>query len=685
MRKWSILGIGLLFFLLSACNNHDEIEVLQEPVNELIDEHPVPDTVDYVYQMLLFSLPAELSDVSQFAIKERQIFAATMLYDTQAALVVSVDLYGEPQVRTEIPLPNPRGFLIGPRRSASGEVFLLAQTHREIVDGIREEYQASLMRLSPAGDLLDTIVLEDLDGISLISDMQIDAEGRVYLLRYGAVASEVLLYHKDGTQQGSFSLDQWAQGLLSVEDRIYVGGWGEAIYALDPVAMEISDRTQRHVHSLAHSSVGARLYYTSFSHLYSQDLVSGMSQEELRFPSVGIGSDEIRWIEVTGAGEVVVLLEGNRIAVLTRVSPDEIPPVREITLATARPDTMLEISIAHFNMEHQGYQIVLRDYSVYNTHEDWTLGHRRLREDILAGAAFDLLDVRGLPTELLAARGLLRNLYTLIDGACAIEREEIHPSVRAALEINGALYALPDSFQLVTLGGAADVSVLSQDIDPLSLLRMVTALNWSELTDFTAGEARFDTDFFVSFLADTKTLVPVEFDTDRGAGLEVLRVTGFQVMALYNALYDGVAFVGFPSVGEPLHGMEFGRKFAISAESDVPEMAWAFIRQQLVREEERGLNFPILWRDLDAELEAAMQSEETETWGFGAHLIEVGAVSPEEAQMVLDLIAETRTSLSIDEVIWAIIEEEAERFYMGVQSAEAAVRAMNQRVGALLG
>jgi len=709
MRKWGILAIVLLFLLLSACSSDDEAEALQEPLDEITRENPVPEEIDYVYQARLFDLPDDFLGVSQFTVMEGQIFAATMRYDTQEALLVSVDLYGEPQMRTEISLPNPRGFLIGPRRSASGEVFLLAQTYREITEGIRVEYQATLLRLDLAGNLLDTVILEDLDGMALIFDMQIDGSGVIHLLRDGRASAEVLLYHKDGTRQGSFSLDRWGHVLLSVGDTIYVsdlGGWGEAVYAIDPVAMEVSARIERHRHSLPHSSGNERLFYSVFSHPYSQDLTSGISQEELRFPSVGIGPDEHRWIEVTRAGEVVVLLEGGRIAVLTRVLPDEIPSVREVTLATARPDMDLEVAIARFNMEQEQYQIVLRDYSVYNTYEDWTLGHRRLREDILGGESFDLLDVTGLPLELLAARGLLRDLYTLIDGACAIAREEIHPSVREVLEIGGALYALPDSFYLVTLGGGdvghlagwnmaeflayaeslpGGVSDLLQDVNLISLLQIITALNWSELVDFTRGAAHFDADFFVSFLEYTGTFELADFDSERRAHYQVLQFTEFQVMPLYNAIFDGIQFAGFPSELGHVHGMGFWRSLAISAESEVPEIGWAFMRQQLSRDDGWARHFPILLRDLEAELEAAIQSEEVETWGFGAHLIEVGAISSEEAQMVLDLIMDAHTSLNIDEVIWGIIAEEAERFYGSEQSAEAAARAMNRRVQELLG
>jgi len=709
MKKIVVLCLIALFLVFSACRGRHDIEELYDGGNELPDVA----AVDNIHRITLFDLPAGFAEVRQFAVADGQIFVAAMAQGASAAQLVSVDMAGAVQVQTEIPLPDSRGFLIGPRVGQTGEVVFLAQTYSGMdANGVRTEYQASLVRMDGGGTLIDIVVLADIDGDVLLSDMQVGADGMIYLLRLdegqdGAMTT-VLVYDADGTPYGAMSIDWWAHALISVDGMIYMGGWGEVIYPVGAMPLQIGEPVERHVYSLTHSSADGLLYYTDDLHLYSQDLTANIVQRELNFMDVGISPEQVQWLEVTAEGDIVLLLTGNRIAILTQISPEEAPTRTDLTLASASPGADLEAEIARFNLMHEDYRITLVDYSVYNTHDDWTAGHRRLREDILAGEVFDLIDLSGLSVESLTTHGLLRDLYTIIDGTRALVREDIHPNVRGALEVNGALYAMPASFYLMTLGGGAEAQELAgwdveaflayaeslptgtsaiwPTVDRFALLQIFTMLNWSELVDFTRGEAHFDADWFVSFLEYTAQFGMTEeaLDTER-EGLEILHITRFQEIPLYDAMFDGVHFIGFPSNAGHAHGFGFGRSIGISSESDAPLGAWAFIHQFLQREPGQSWGFPVLWRDLEAEMAYVRTSEEVESWGIGGLIVEIGAVSEEDTQRVLDLIAATHTVAQHDELVWEIIASEAERFYLGEQSARAAVTGINRRVQELMG
>ena len=73
--------------------------------------------------------------------------------------------------------------------------------------------------------------------------------------------------------------------------------------------------------------------------------------------------------------------------------------------------------------------------------------------DLLYGQSPDLLFVNGLPYEVYARQGLLEDLYPWIDADETLSRTDFTQNLLRALETNGALYRLPQTYLLETAMG----------------------------------------------------------------------------------------------------------------------------------------------------------------------------------------------------------------------------------------
>ena len=86
--------------------------------------------------------------------------------------------------------------------------------------------------------------------------------------------------------------------------------------------------------------------------------------------------------------EVVLLTERERSAVQERTI---------LTYATMYLDYEMRERIIDFNKSQTQYRIEIRDYSEFNTQDDYNAGLTKLNTEIIAGKVPDILDTSGLP------------------------------------------------------------------------------------------------------------------------------------------------------------------------------------------------------------------------------------------------------------------------------------------------
>ena len=99
----------------------------------------------------------------------------------------------------------------------------------------------------------------------------------------------------------------------------------------------------------------------------------------------------------------------------------------------------------------------VKDYSEFNTNDDYSAGLTKLNTEIMSGVIPDMFLTENLPIERYAAKGILTDLYELIDSDAELTRESFVPQIIQACETDGKLYELPASFMVQTAFGLSKV------------------------------------------------------------------------------------------------------------------------------------------------------------------------------------------------------------------------------------
>ena len=196
----------------------------------------------------------------------------------------------------------------------------------------------------------------------------------------------------------------------------------------------------------------------------------------------------------------------------------KLPEKRTIRVAGSR-SSIFSMAVRDFSSLYPEYQVEFVDYEVqYGEQAD-----QQLLMDLLYGQSPDLLFVNGLPYEVYARQGLLEDLYPWIDADETLSRTDFTQNLLRALETNGALYRLPQTYLLETamglpetVGGEADwtmaefldtvqehpalTAVFAQD-DGASMLQQLLLHAPEVFVDYEAAEAHFDSPDFLRLLA----------------------------------------------------------------------------------------------------------------------------------------------------------------------------------------
>ena len=111
-------------------------------------------------------------------------------------------------------------------------------------------------------------------------------------------------------------------------------------------------------------------------------------------------------------------------------------------------DWSLRSKIVEYNKSNDQYRIQVVDYSEYATDDDYNAGITKLTTEIISGSVPDLFLTSSLPIDKYAAKGVVADLYTFMDGGSGLSRDYFVPQVLKAIEKDGKLYELPTKFSV---------------------------------------------------------------------------------------------------------------------------------------------------------------------------------------------------------------------------------------------
>lgn len=420
-------------------------------------------------------------------------------------------------------------------------------------------------------------------------------------------------------------------------------------------------------------------------------------------------------------------------AVGTYVPPEEIPDKEAIMLACEYLNWNMRRRIVAFNKENEQYRIVVRDYSVYNTQEDYSAGITKLNNDIISGQIPDILILTSeMPVDSYIAKGFLADIGKMIEEDEELAMEDYMTNVFEAYSVNGKLYSVIPAFRVATVMGKtadvgetpgwtlADLQALMEAHPEASVFGRSTVRNeilWqimrfagTSFVDRDSGKCHFDTQEFIDLL-EFMTQFPEEFDYDsegedywkdyetqyRSGKTLLMNVS---LSDFDNYIYwahgmfgEPVTMIGFPS--EEGIGAAIGAEsqYAISARSQNKEGAWEFLRYYLTEEYQKSdeiYSMPVLREALLENMEEAKERPYWEnedgtkeyydrTYWIGDEQIIMDPLSDEEAEALLAYVESVTVSDYYDESIITIIQEETEAFFKGDKSAQEVAEIIQSR------
>ena len=148
----------------------------------------------------------------------------------------------------------------------------------------------------------------------------------------------------------------------------------------------------------------------------------------------------------------------NKGSLFTKVNPEDVKDKQVLVLAANYVAWDLKNRIVDFNKTSSEYRIVVKDYSGYNTMDDYMASYTKLNNDILAGGMPDILVAdTNMPIDSYIAKGLLADVDKLIAEDAELSQKEFMQNVFDAYRVDGKLYSIIPSFYVRTYIGKTSV------------------------------------------------------------------------------------------------------------------------------------------------------------------------------------------------------------------------------------
>ncbi len=405
---------------------------------------------------------------------------------------------------------------------------------------------------------------------------------------------------------------------------------------------------------------------------------------------------------------------------LVKTPYDQVPQKTTLTLACTGLDYTVKSEILKFNRMDGDYRIEVRDYSEYNTDEDYTAGNTKLITEIGAGAVPDILITNGLPIDTFSARGYFTDLWSFIDADAELGgREALVEPFLNAISQDGKLYWITNSFNLVTLAGPSSIvgtepgwtyddfyaaldqmpegcEILSLGTTKQSVFDSICNLNLDSFVDWGTGTCNFDSEEFINLLKFTD-LFPKDFDWENhewsqddnddvrikeGRQLLMSVSLGYPFdMVYYSQSFGGnMTLIGFPDVpGSGAVFSTYSPGFAISETCKEKDAAWRFVSGFLKEDYQSyygSYGFSVNRAVFDKSFQDALERESSNYVMTDSGEMQEQKVrfTQEDMDVLMNVINNTQlfgqSYASTQDQLQKIVSEEVSSYFAGEKSAE---------------
>lgn len=539
------------------------------------------------------------------------------------------------------------------------------------------ENKTGLLHLDADGKELKRIEFNQTDenGNSFyVSNFFVDNSGNVYLSDW----QNVYIYDQDGNKKTTVDLSENGGELCELKagvvgvcyyknDEAKPEESGRVFQEIDPATGKLTGDTVKIPDSAYNFFPGDDvydIYYDYNGNIYGYKFDTDTKDKVIDWIECDINSNNLNSYSILPDGRVIAFENSYddqtqtntmQLIVMTRVDAASVVNKTVLTFACMYLDWNMRDAIVKFNRASNTHRIVVRDYSEYNTDDDYTAGIQKLNTEMLSGKLPDMIDIDtyNMPVEQYAAKGFLTDLYELIDADSDMSRESfVQPVLKALESTDGKLYQLPQTFAVDTaialdkVAGDYDTWNLAAVKDAMTklqdgatvfdvyrtksdILSTCISRNIDAFVDWENGAAHFDSDEFKALLEFANSF-PDTYDWENAdeedqdsaqnrmnAGKQLM--SSFYVSSLEDILYQltgyngKVKFVGYPSEdGTSNHAFQIDGAIGISSTCADKTAAWNFMKQFLNEEYQSSYNiwsFPINQNAFDAKLKKMMTEE----------------------------------------------------------------------------
>ncbi len=581
-----------------------------------------------------------------------------------------------------------------------------------------------------------------------IQNFLIGVDGYIYL---SDGENAIYVLSADGNKDFELPLDNYSYNMITLADGttaiLSYGNNGQELKTVDTAGKKWGTTVPLpyNINTLYAGSGEYDFYYTDSSNFCGYNIKKQSGEQLVNWVDADISGDPSFVIPLSDQQILCGLYSYSysgeskyELAMLTKTPRSEMPEREIITLACLYPDQSIRVGVVNFNKTNQEYRIQLKDYSSYNTEEDYSAGLTKLNTEIISGKIPDILLTSQLPIKQYAAKGLVEDLTPYIENDTDLGgMDAFITDVFDASRVGDMLPAVTSNFGILSVLGASRIvgeepgwtidelnaalatmpegcTAFGPNMDKNSLLQYICAMNIDDYVDWSTATCSFDNEEFIKLLEfcktapepldweniDWETYYQEEYIDDQTLiregkmMLSLMNIYSFDDMPYYvSSFNEPVTFIGFPSrtsIGSVFY-VENG--LAISSKSAHKDAAWQFVRTILTeeyQEEHIWWGLPTNKAVFEQKAADALKTDD-ESSGGSVIVDRAYAGGPEEYNMpeitqkdidaINSLISKIDHTANYDQSIIDIIMEEAAPFFAGKKTAEATAKVIQSRIG----
>ncbi|MCI8402187.1 MAG: extracellular solute-binding protein [Lachnospiraceae bacterium] len=462
---------------------------------------------------------------------------------------------------------------------------------------------------------------------------------------------------------------------------------------------------------------------------YRYDTENETCREEGSWLRVGIDAGAIRELAVLPDGRIVAWVKGGQeeerdeLVFLTPAQPEKnvslpsdggaenaaLPEMIDTTTliyATQKLNNEMRSWIVEFNKSHPDIKIEVREYGQM----DYETGIMQLNADLVSGHPPDLIALDGLDVNAYIAKGILEDLYPLLDKDAHLSRDSFTPGLLSLYEQEGKLYGIAAGISMETLMGRKvqmgeredwtpekmqeyllelpENEELIENLSPIGLMRIFLEMEMDSFVNWQDGVCSFDGEKFMQLLElanEIRWRETQESTEEKIASGSLLLYRAylydssdyFAAVALFGN--EETVCIGYPSPDGGHAVLNAFLPVGITSTCENKEAAWEFAASLLSDEFQNTCLPPGLFtanRD--------MLQKEFDEYFSGIREIAGVVVTKTQLEEIYEVIRTGVNGQGFDRTIWNIIEEEVTPYFNGEREAEDVVNMIQRRVSLYL-